>query len=58
MVIFAYDYRAQLAYVITFDHPHGTIFTYDIHNVSYKCRGSNLPNTICREVMTHASSAR
>ena len=29
--IFAYDYRARLTYVMTFDHPTRTIFTYDIH---------------------------
>ena len=29
---FAYDYRARLAYAMTFDHPHTrTIFSYDIH---------------------------
>ena len=39
---FAYDYRARLAYVVTFDHPHSKIFTYDIQNVSYECRWSNL----------------
>ena len=39
---FAYDYRARLAYVVTFDHPHSQIFTYDIQNVSYECRWSNL----------------
>ena len=26
------------------------IYTYDIHNVLYECRGSNLYDTICREV--------
>ena len=26
-----------------------TIFTYDIHNVSYECSGSNLHDTICHE---------
>ena len=35
-----------------------TIFTYDIHNVSYDCHGSNLHHTICGEVMTHASRAQ
>ena len=54
--IFAYNYRAQLAYVTTFDHPH--VHTYDIHNVSYECCGSNLYDTICRKVMMHVSRAR
>ena len=27
-----------------------TIYTYDIHNVPYECRGSNLYDTICGEV--------
>ena len=35
-----------------------TIFTYDIHNVLYDCRGCNLRHTICREVITHASRAQ
>ena len=37
--IFAYDYCAQLAYIMTFDHPHAhnIIVSYDIHNVSYEC---------------------
>ena len=39
--ILAYDYRAQLVYVMTFDYPHVYNFTYDIHNVSYECHGSN-----------------
>ena len=50
--IFAYDYRARLAYVKTFDHHTRKIFTYD------ECRGSNLHDTICREVMTYANHAR
>ena len=51
--IFAYDYRARLPYVKTFDHPYvHNFFTYD------KCRGSNLHYTICREVMTYANRAR
>ena len=37
----AYDYRARLAYVMTFDHRHArTIFTCEIHNVACECRGS------------------
>ena len=35
-----------------------TVFTYDIHNVSYECSESNLHDTICHEVRTHASRAR
>ena len=36
--IFAYDYCAQLAYIMTFDHPRAhNIVSYDIHNVSYEC---------------------
>ena len=35
------DYRARLAYVMTFDHLH----------MSYGCRGSNLDDKIWREVM-------
>ena len=36
--IFAYDYCVQLAYIMTFDHPHAhNIVSYDIHNVSYEC---------------------
>ena len=34
-----------------------TIFAQDIHNVSFKCCGSNLLDTIHREVVTHASHA-
>ena len=36
--IFAYDCCAQLAYIMTFDHPHAhNVVSYDIHNVSYEC---------------------
>ena len=32
-----------------------TIFTSNIHNAWYECRGSNLHNSICCEVMMHSS---
>ena len=43
---------------MTFDLHTRTIFTYDIHNVSYEFRGPDLQGTVRREVMTHASRAR
>ena len=55
---FAYDYRARLAYVMTFDHPHAHNFFIRHPHVSYGCRGSYLHDTICREVMTYTSRAR
>ena len=39
---FAYDYRARLAYVMTFDHPHAHNFLIRRPYVSYDCRGSYL----------------
>ena len=33
-------------------------FSLTTPHVSYECHGSNLNDTICREVMTHASRAR
>ena len=42
--IFAYDYRARLAYVMAI-HTR-TSFTYHIHNVSYEYRGCNLHHQI------------
>lgn len=53
--ILAYDYRAWLAYVMTFDHPHMHNFHLRHPNVSYGCHESNLHNTIWHEVMTYAS---
>ena len=55
---FAYDYRARLAYVMTFDYPHAHNFFIRHPHVSYGCRGSYLHDTICREVMTYTSRAR
>ena len=52
--ILAYDYCAQLVYVMTSTIHMYTIFTYDIHNVLYECHGSNLQDTICHKVMTYA----
>ena len=52
------DYRARLAYVMTFDHPHAHNFHLRYPQVSYECRGSNLHYTICREVMKYTSRAR
>ena len=40
------------------DHPHAHNFHLRYPHVSYDCRVYNLPNTICREVMTYASRAR
>ena len=56
--IFTYDYRARLAYAMTFDHPHAHNFLIRRPHVSYDCRGSYLHDMICREVMTDASRAR
>ena len=36
IMIFAYDYHAQLAYVMTFDHPHAHNFALGTSTVSYK----------------------
>ena len=36
--IFPYDYRARLAYVMTFDHPHAHYFHLRHPHVSYVCR--------------------
>ena len=55
--IFTYDYRARLAYAMTFDHPHAHNFLIRHPHVSYGCRRSYLHGTICREVMTYASRA-
>ena len=55
--IFAYDYGARLAYVMTFDNPDAHNFLLRHPHVSYGCRGSNLHDTIWREVMTFASCA-
>ena len=52
------DYRARLAYVMTFDHPHAHNSHLRYPHVSYECRVSNLHDTICREVMTYVSRAR
>ena len=56
--IFAYDYCARLAYIITFDHPHPQNFHLRHPQVSCECRMSNLHDTICCEVMTYASRAQ
>ena len=40
------------------DHPHAHNFHLRHSHVSYDCRVYNLPNTICREVMTYASRTR
>ena len=55
--IFTYDYRARLAYAMTFDQPHAHNFLIRHPHVSYGCRRSYLHGTICREVMTYASRA-
>ena len=45
--IFAYDYRARLAYVMIFDHrPHVHNFHLRHPHESYGCRGCNLHDTI------------
>ena len=44
--IFAYDYGARLAYVMTFDNPDAHNFLLRHPHVSYGCRGSNLHDTI------------
>ena len=44
--IFAYDYGARLAYVMTFDHPDAHSFHLRHPHVSYGCRRSNLHDTI------------
>ena len=56
--IFAYDYRARITYVMTFDHPHAHNFHLRHPHMSYGYCGSNLSDTIWREVMTYASRAR
>ena len=56
--IFVYDYRARITYVMTFDHPHAHNFHLRHPHMSYGCRGSNLLDTIWREVVTYASRAR
>ena len=56
--IFAYDYRARLAYVMTFNHPHVRNFRLRHPRVSYGSHGTNLHNTIWHEVMTYASWAQ
>ena len=44
--IFVYDYRARITYVMTFDHPQAHNFHLRNPHMSYRCRGSNLPDTI------------
>lgn len=36
-LIFAHNYRAQLAYVMAFDHPHAHNFHVQHARVSYEC---------------------
>ena len=44
--IFAYDYCAGPAYVMTFDHPHVRNFHLPHPRMSYGCHGINLHNMI------------
>ena len=50
--------RTRLVDSMFYIIPTRAIFTYDIPYVSYDFCGSNLHDTIYREVMTHASRAR